>query len=115
MTPKVSSLPERSPDSWTALEKTQAVIESAGLNDDELGQYLRERGLHQADLTQWREQIEGAFVPTASNKSEKLLKKELRRTQTELNRKNRALAETAALLVLSKKLGALWEDEGENT
>ena len=114
---KPSKTPKKSrrPQDWSPAEKLNAVMESAGLNEEQLGRYLRENGLHEQHLASWREQCQQAMGPPVSPKVERQLKKENTRLNKELTRKNAALAETAALLVLSKKFNALWEDEGENT
>jgi len=41
--------------------------------------------------------------------------KRIRSLEKELRRKDKALAETAALLVLKKKVQEIWGDEDENT
>jgi len=110
---------QKRPDDWSPREKLQAVMEASVVSDDELGEWLRRRGLHEAQLVQWRESVMGAAeealtLPRKRRKgtSESKRIKELER---ELKRKDRALAETAALLVLRKKLDALWGDEDAAT
>jgi transposase len=108
----------RRPDDWTAAEKLEAVMEAARLSDDELGEFLRRKGLHQAQLEQWREQVleslgdaprrRGRQAPSPEAKRVRELEKELRR-------KDKALAEAAALLVLKKKAQAIWGDEDDDT
>ena len=52
--------PPRRPNDWSAEEKMKVVMEAASLNDEELGELLRKKGLHQTHLEQWRLQmIEG--------------------------------------------------------
>jgi hypothetical protein len=103
----------RRPQDWSASEKFRAVLETNDLPEDELGEFLRSKGLHDAHLQEWREQAEAALDKNVSTPDGKL-KKEVKRLNREVRRKDKALAETAALLVLSKKLRALWEDEGED-
>ena len=104
----------RRPQDWSATEKLNAVINSSGLEDTELGAFLREQGLHEAHLSEWRQQAEKALGKLPASPDARL-KKENQRLEKELRRKDRALAETAALLVLSKKARALWGDEGDTT
>ena len=97
-----------------------AVLETAALNEADLAEYCRKRGLYPAQIGVWRVACEQANdrdrASTArmspATKDEKKRIKELER---ELARKDRALAETAALLVLGKKVSAIWggdEDAG---
>ena len=104
----------RRPQDWSPAEKLEAVLQAGRLSDEELGTYLRENGLHEAHLHEWRQQAEGGLGRAATS-TDKRLRKENQRLSKELTRKERALAEAAALLVLSKKARALWGEEGENT
>jgi transposase len=79
----------------------------------ELGEYCRRKGLYPEQITVWKNAfIQGSSVPL--NKAEREQMKEQTRTikqlEKELHRKEKALAETAALLVLRKKYQALWEE-----
>ena len=107
------------PQDWTAEEKLEAVMESASLSEQELGGYLRRTGLHEAQLEQWRRRVrEGAMEALSSKSSRKKASAEAKRVRTlerELRRKEKALAETAALLVLKKKAAAIWGDEDDST
>lgn len=100
---------------WSAAERLAAVNKAAFLTDDELGLFLREQGLHEADLARWQEQAKAALGPARKTAKDRESEREMKRLKRELKRKDAALAEAAALLVLSKKVNALWEDEGENT
>ena len=102
------------PQDWTAEEKLEAVIEAASLTDEELGVYLRRRGLHSTHLTQWREQCVAGVKARRSKKASPEAKR-IRELERELQRKDKALAETAALLVLKKKVQAIWGDEDDPT
>ena len=100
----------RRPDEWSAEEKLEAVLEAKRLSGLELGEFLRRRGLHEEQLRQWEaaavDSLRGRKASAKSAESKRV--KELER---ELRRKERALAEAAALLVLRKKAEALWGDE----
>ncbi len=104
----------RRPEDWSAAEKLNAVLQASALEEAALGAFLREQGLHDAHLVEWRQQAEQGLMATPSSPSTRL-KKENQRLEQELRRKDKALAETAALLVLSKKVRALWGDEGAIT
>ena len=105
------SVPRR-PDEWKAEERFRAVVEAAGLPEAELGAFLRRSGLHEATLAEWRATaVEALGARRPSGKEGK----RVRELERELRRKDRALAETAALLVLQKKAQAIWGDEDEST
>lgn len=107
-----TSTPKRLQD-WTAEEKLEAVAQAASLSQEELGEFLRRRGLHQAQLEQWREQM---LLGLASRpkKSSSAEKRQIRSLERELHRKDKALAEVSALLVLQKKARTLWGDEDDD-
>jgi len=111
------TMPTRRPQDWTAEEKYAVVMEAASLADEELGGWLREKGLHEATLKQWRqEMIEGLAEPKARSSSRSSAEtRRIRELERELTRKEKALAEAAALLILKKKVNALWGDEDDTT
>lgn len=100
---------------WTAAEKFRVVVEASKLSDEDLGELLRREGLHEAQLKEWRAAAEGALAdaPRSSKKSPEAVKiKELER---EVRRKDKALAEASALLILKKKAEAIWGDTDDTT
>lgn len=101
----------RRPQDWKSEEKLRAVLETASLSEEELGEYLRRNGLHETDLSEWREEAQEGL----SAKKAKANSKRIRELERELRRKEKALAEAAALLVLRKKVQALWGDEDDST
>jgi transposase-like protein len=99
---------------FTLAERLQALHETHGLSEEALNGWCRERGVFARDLAQWRQ----AFCTGGSSERRREEAAELRQLrqansqlQREVNRKDRALAEAAALLVLQKKVRALWEAE----
>lgn len=99
-------------------EKFAVVLKCATMTEIELSTYCREQGLYPDQVEQWRllcEMANTAAKPSAvklqSRQQQLLMEKDNRRLTSELNRKDKALAEMAALLVLQKKFQALWEDE----
>jgi transposase-like protein len=100
------------PQDWSAEEKLAAVLEAASLSEEEFGAFLRSRGLHEAQLQQWRDQMLVGLEPKAAKRAET---KRIQELERELRRKEKALAETAALLVLKKKAQAIWGDEDDDT
>jgi transposase len=106
------------PKDWSPEEKLKAVLESASLPDDKLGAYLRQKGLHETHLQQWRIQmLQGLGKPVCASKPKAApaQAKMIRDLEKELRRKDKALAETAALLVLKKKVQQIWGDEDDST
>jgi transposase len=94
-------------------EKFAVVIESASLNEVELSEYCRRKGLYTEQISAWRStcQQANAAAPTKVDRAKlKIQGKQIKQLEAELRRKEKALAEAAALLVLQKKVQALWED-----
>lgn len=112
-------LPPRRPQDWTSDEKLAVVMEAQGLTDEQLGGFLRQRGLHQATLDEWREVVQrGAraeFGGRADRQTSSADAKRIRELERELARKDKALAETAALLVLQKKFQAFMAGGDDDT
>ena len=102
----------KNPDSWSAEEKFDAVVEAAALNEAELAEYCRRRGLYAEQVDRWRAVCRQANGPGGSGPARGGGRAEdrrrIRRLEKELDRKDKALSETAALLVLQKKLEAVW-------
>ena len=104
----------------SASDKLRIVMDAAALGPSELGAFLRREGVHEAELEQWRASVleggrsalEGGATRPSGRGGETKRIKELER---EIRRKDRALAEAAALLVLQKKVRALWGDEDDDT
>jgi len=113
-TPSLHERPRR-PDDLSPEEKLRLVLEASGLSDDELGAFLRREGLHEADLEQWRDAMRGALSEPSSRHGRSREARRIRKLERELRRKDKALAEAAALLVLQKKVQALWGDEDDDT
>jgi transposase-like protein len=101
-------------------EKLEVVVEAAALSDEELGEFLRRKGLHTAQLEEWHKlATEGAQTALAGPKKRTSKKspevRRIKELEKELLRKDRALAEVAALLTLKKKAQAIWGDEDDGT
>ena len=104
--------------SWSAAQKLEAVLEAASLSEEDLGPFLRRKGLYRKDLEQWRgEMLKGLEQPQPRRRpsSKTPEGRRIRELEKELRRKDAALAETAALLVLKKKAQAIWGAEDDNT
>jgi transposase-like protein len=102
------------PEDWSPEERLLALQESHGLVDEALNAWCRERGLFAHHLAQWRVDFcAGAGRGRENAQEVRELKHANTQLQRELNRKEKALAEAAALLVLQKKYRALFGDEVE--
>ena len=104
------------PQDWTAEEKLNIVIEAASVCEEDLGAFLRRRGLHEAQIKEWRKTIlSGLEKPPARPSKRSPEARRVKTLEKELQRKDKALAEAAALLVLQKKVQAIWGDEDDDT
>jgi transposase-like protein len=107
----VDDMTRPTPKKWTGTEKLRVVTEAHGLSGSDLGAFLRREGLHEAQLTAWRAAAEAALAePGRRHAMPSVEAKRIQELERELRRKDHALAETAALLVLKKKLEAIWGD-----
>ena len=113
---------QKDPDGWGLADIFTVVLQTAGLNTTELSAYFWERGLYPEQVDRWRQAAQDANAqPLLTMAEQKDLEKrhqadqrEIKRLQQELRRKDKALAEAAALLIASKKIQAYWgEDAGD--
>ena len=109
---------DSTPQGWVSTDKFAAVVETASMNAAELATYCRQKGLYPEQIKQWREACEQANDwDRNQNKrlkaTRKADEKRIKELERDLNRKEKALAETAALLVLKKKAQAIWGDGEE--
>jgi arsenate reductase-like glutaredoxin family protein len=110
---KESSATSKKSSNWNSKDKFQAVLETASLSELETSKYYRKKEIHLEELKSWIKQCQSANNTTFEDtkKIKKSLKTEQHKTkelQKELRHKEKALAETAALLVLRKKANAIW-------
>lgn len=109
---------ERRPQDCSPEEKLDMIIRCAVLSEDEVSQLCREQGLYPHHVKQWKQDfVSGAAVSTPVNSplEAKHLRHENKALKKELNRKDKALAETAALLVLQKKVHAIWGNDEDSS
>jgi len=103
---------------WTGAEKLRVLLESRGLSETDLGALLRREGVHETDLTAWQAAAEAALSPgrhVSPSPEQQRDQRRIHELERELRRKEAALAETAALLVLKKKVQEIWGDEDDAT
>jgi transposase-like protein len=106
---------EQESERWSAQDKFLIVVETAGFSEADLAEYCRSKGLYAEQVQSWRDacmQANGGVVQQLSQLQKELRRKEKenKKLEQELRRKDAALAETAALLVLRKKANAIWGD-----
>jgi len=111
----VQSMPARG-RSWTAASRLEAVIVTAALDETHKNAWCREHGVYPVELAKWRTSATTALAEPeevrASPQTTRQDRKRIKELERELLRKDRALAETAALLVLSKKVAVIF-NKGE--
>ena len=105
------------PEGWSSRDKFAAVLETATMSQAEVAEYCRSKGIHTTQINAWQEacMLANDWDRESNAQLKSATKAADKRTKTlerELLRKDKALAETAALLVLRGKLNALYgEDE----
>jgi transposase len=109
----------RRPLDWLPQERFEAILTTQALKENELGVYLRKSGLTTSHLEKWKQDIAKSISQTKVGRKpkssiEKELQKEVTSLKRDLHRKDKALAEASALLILKKKAQEIWgtpEDE----
>lgn len=107
------------PEGWTSEDKFSAVMETAAMNEQQVAEYCRKRGIYPEQLVQWREACKNAndWEEEQQKKVKKSLKnhkKKIKELEKELTRKEKALAEAAAMVWLKKKAIDLWGEDEED-
>src|SRR3954467_8882009 len=97
---------------WTPAARLEAVITTAAMDEAARSAWCREHGLYPSDLDRWKQDaVAGLGEPRAASATEaREDRRRVKELERELRRKDKALAETAALLVLSKNLAAVFND-----
>ena len=108
-----------SSDDWSPEQKFSIVLETASLSEIELSEYCREKGLYPEQIKEWKQSCIAGNQTQAQQRKQltqerKADRKRIKELEKELKRKDAALAETAALLVLRKKLNAYWGEDEDN-
>ncbi len=107
----------KSPRQCSSQEKLRVVVEAAALSDEDLGEFLRSNGVHLAQLEEWQQIAQQALDLTSKPKRRQASpeKKRIKELEKEVRRKDKALAEVTALLVLKKRMQEIWGDEDGDT
>lgn len=109
---------ETRPQDLSLKERLAHVINCSALDTSEISQYCRESGIYAHHIQQWKLDFENgntAQMPSKKSTETKSLKTEITTLKKELHRKDKALAETAALLVLQKKVHEIWGNDEDNS
>ena len=90
------------PDDWSKQDKFLGVVETASMNETELAEYARKKGLYVEQIKSWKDaclNANGGVAKEAArlNRELKDSEKECKKLEKELQRKEKALAEAAAL------------------
>ena len=102
-------------ESWSSEEKFEIVVQTYTMNEAEISEYCRKSGLYPEQIASWRQACKKANarageVEKSQGSAVRQEKKKVKELSRELRRKEKALAEAAALLILKKKAEALWGD-----
>lgn len=100
---------------WKPEEKLAIVLEAAGLSEGEVGVLLRSKGIPSALLEEWRQQALTGLRGTQQIGATVAGSKRIKDLERELRRKDKALAEAAALIILQKKVREALGDEDDDT
>jgi transposase-like protein len=114
-TPTTDMIKHQRPQDWTREQRFEALVSSAGFEGEALNAFCRERGLFTHHLEAWKQDfikpLEATLKIRASHQAVKPLQDEIVQLKKDLQRKEKALAEAAALLILQKKYQAFWEEK----
>jgi transposase len=97
-------------------KKFSLLLESRGIPEDEMGSWLRDNGLHSQHLAVWEQEVRESMTKGEQEAREELkaARKKIREQEKEINRKDKALAEMAAIVTLQKKTELLFQDPKED-
>ena len=103
------------PNRRSAKEKFRLLINAKSVPNDKMGEWLRLHGLHSEHLSQYEQEVTDIVANRVDKREEerKILIKENKELKRDNRRKEKALAELAALLTLKKKARAIWGDDEE--
>lgn len=100
---------------YSAEKILKIISETYSLSEEDLGIYLRKNGLHSNQLTEWRSSFLSSINQPKANphkKDERDVK--IKDLEKNLRKKDAALAEVSALLILQKKANLLWPSPNED-
>ena len=104
---------QQRPQDWPVAERLDALMKTYAMDQEAIGAFCRKQGIFSHHLKQWRQEFASGSRTKADLARLRELKTNCQSLERELRRKDKALAEAAALLVLQKKYQALWVEKGE--
>lgn len=96
-------------------EQLAILLQAAALSGEQLGAFLRQRGLTQDTLALWQRQLSDSLAQPKHRPESRAQRLKVKKLEKEIARKDKALAEAAALLLLQKKVQQIWGDEAPST
>lgn len=116
----IGTLKNRRPEDWSPEERLQLVFESQGLDETALGDFLRKKGLYSSQLEEWKNELRALVSETKKRgrprKDPELAaaQEKIKILERDLRRKDKALAEQTTLLILKKKVQAIWDRQEDD-
>lgn len=100
---------------WSPEQKLKAIIETSAMSEEEFGGFLRREGLHSHQLQEWRQEVLTSLqsAPRRLKATKDERDQKIKAIERELRRKDKALAEASALLILQKKIDLIWGNKNE--
>jgi transposase-like protein len=106
---------DKRPQEFSLEERLELIIRCSSLDEAQVSQLCREEGIFPHHIKQWKTDFTKGQRVSKNPTESKKLKAEIKILKREINRKDKALAETAALLVLQKKVQAIWGSDEDNS
>jgi len=110
---------QKRPQDWNAIDRLHAVFEAQNLDEEKFGEFLRRSGLHNHDVESWKSEVIAAAKQTQRGRPKLdpelvTLRQEMASLKKNLRRKDKALAEASALIILKKRAEEIWgKDEDD--
>ncbi|HAU3362260.1 TPA: transposase [Salmonella enterica subsp. salamae] len=104
---------DKNSEQWPAEARFAVIVETATLSETEIAEYCRKKGLYPEQIMRWKQAFLQAPAPD-DKAALKQVQKENKQLKKELLRKEKALAEAAAILVLRKKLRDYYGEADED-
>ena len=108
---------EKRPEDWTKEQRFNAIVACHALSEEQINAYCRSQGIYLHHIEQWKLEFLGGHNTTDSVQSQQKVRQLAQQNQKlkrDLTRKDKALAETAALLVLQKKVQDIWSEDEDS-
>lgn len=108
---------EKRPEDWTKEQRFNAIVACHDLSEEQINAYCRSQGIYVHHIEQWKLEFLGgdnAADTVQSQQKVRQLSQQNQKLKRDLTRKDKALAETAALLVLQKKVQDIWSEDEDS-